>query len=113
MQNATSRWAKCISLDAIIAGLAYLWLVEGYQGAANVLGFWLWFEVVVMLLCTLLLGDIRTQRPRGLMAYNIVANGIIIAGAAYMGHFMLAGFLAASYGIFLSASTSKPKGAQS
>ena len=112
MQNAKSRWAKCIGLDAVVAGLAYLWLVEGHQGAANVLGFWLWFEVVIMILCALLLDDFR-KPSRALATYNIIANTIIIAGAAYLGHFALAAALTIAYVMFLGATLSKTKRAPS
>jgi hypothetical protein len=88
--RAAKVWSINLVVDAVLFYCLYLWKIDGNEQAGNIVLFLLWLTVVLMLLISL--STSQSQIPakvRGLEAYSIAGDVVLISVLVYFGHFVL------------------------
>lgn len=101
--NAVKQWARAVASDAAMAGLAYLWVARGIEGAGNVFIFFAWAYAIVGTLAGLL-GDMSwfksQRRPPALATYNTITDILFLCFMVWIGMIWLSiFFLIAAVGL--------------
>lgn len=93
--QALKYWTTAILIDISMIAFFYLWQVDNFSWAGNVLHFFSWAITVSNIILGLLVDKThfqKDQRPAGFIYYHAITDVIFIGAFAAIGEFWLAGF---------------------
>lgn len=101
--EALRKWTLSIITDVFLAGLLYLWIFRGVDGAGNVAMFIIWTVVILRIVVFVLADKLEDvsglKRPTGFTSYNAITEialviflvwfGLLATATAYFTSFLL------------------------
>lgn len=105
------KYYGVLAFDFFWMAMAYLWLVEGVQGAKNVFIFSMWLFGVIAVLGGLTLdkSSIKDDRPKYFYIWHALTDLAIVSICAWNGHFWLACVYAMGHFMMEAARQREPK----
>lgn len=104
--NSIKHWSIFITTNTALAAIFYLWKHQGYEGAGNILGAYLWFLVALgFLVCVGASAKDYQPQPKVTLARTAsVLRTIVIAGTCFWLEYFWLGSMLLVSSIFLWAS---------